>query len=517
VRYFPELIRILDRFREPRIETLDNDFHQRKEAKDYRLYHGIKTGTFEADPLAIHTLYGKAPVTTQYSSLKNRLKKRLLNSLFHLNMRRAGFSEWAQAFYVVHKRTFIVHVLLALGARRAGAKMAIRTMEIALEYELIEPAMIMARYLRTDASVRGRMTEYDRYDEEYKRLLKTYEAENLSSEYFERALTIFNRQSGGRWKFTDQFEAYVKEIGDLVKQFDSYNLKVNYYRILLVSHAAAGRHSARIKTAEEALRFVESKPHLLQRARIGEFHAQRLQSYLGVRDYKHAEQAAKDTAQYWDKGTNNWFAYGQHRFLLLMNTLRFHEAYEFFREITTHPRFSAQTDLTTEHWNIFEFFLNYALKREPGYDELEIKKRFDLESFVRRVPEARHDKHGMNVAILIAQILHYVDVGNRGAIIDKMEALGTYRSRYLVASRTQASSIFFKMLRIMENNSFYYDIVEKKARRYHHTLKTEVFEIVDMEQELQVVPYEWLWDRVLERLKAQKEEAQKKLARGNLV
>jgi hypothetical protein len=129
------------------------------------------------------------------------------------------------------------------------------------------------------------------------------------------------------------------------------------------------------------------------------------------------------------------------------------------------------------------------------------------------VPVARHDKHGMNVAILIAQILHYLDVGNRAAIIDKMEALGTYRSRYLVASRTQASSIFFKLLRIMENNSFYYDIVEKKGRRYHHILKTEKFEIVDLEQEMQVVPYEWLWDRVLERLKAQKEEAQKKLQR----
>jgi len=513
VRYFPELIRILDRFREPRIETLDTDFHLRRDDKAFQLYYGIREGTYTTDPAAIHSLYGNGQVTTQYSSLKHRLKGRLLNSFFHLNLRRAGFSKSAHAIYITRKRAFLVYVMMILGARRAASKLARRTLEIAQRYELTEVALTMARELRTDAGVRAKQKEYDQYDQLFKHLLKLYEAENTAAEFFERAIAIFNRQVGGRWKYVSQFEEYTKQLETLNKQFDSYHLGLNYYRLLVLTHAAAGRHSGRLKASEEAIEFLLSRPQLMMRARMGEFRLYQFQSYLGVRSYKEAAKAAQTTVEYFDPGSNNWFTFGIFYFQLLMNTLRFREALDFYRQVTAHPRFEAQTDLTKEHWNIFEFFLNYALKSEPDYDQLELKKRFDLEAFVRRVPEARHDKHGMNVAILIAQILHYLDVGNRAAIIDKMEALGTYRSRYLVASRTQASSIFFKLLRIMENNSFYYDIVEKKGRRYHHILKTEKFEIVDLEQEMQVVPYEWLWDRVLERLKAQKEEAQKKLQR----
>src|SRR5580704_1279030 len=120
MKYLPELIRILDRFREKHIETIDSGFRERKENKEFQLYDGIKTGVFHNDSEAADTLYQVQPSAPKYSTLKNRLKIRLLNSLFHLNWKRAGFSESAQAYYTCRKHSFMVHVLVALGARRVA-------------------------------------------------------------------------------------------------------------------------------------------------------------------------------------------------------------------------------------------------------------------------------------------------------------------------------------------------------------------------------------------------------------
>ena len=81
-----------------------------------------------------------------------------------------------------------------------------------------------------------------------------------------------------------------------------------------------------------------------------------------------------------------------------------------------------------------------------------------------------------------------------------MESLEQYRARYLVAKVTRASSLFLKLLKIMENNSFAYERSKRQGMRYYTQLETETFDVVDSEQELQVLPFAWLWDRILERL-----------------
>jgi hypothetical protein len=500
VKYLPEIIRVLDRFREPRVETLDATFRKKTREKTYLLYKGIRTGDFASDSAAADAIYKTQSTDPRYTTLKGNLKRRLLNSLFHLNLKRVGFSESAQAGYYLKKRSFIVHTLVTLGARSAAMRIAERCLEIATKYNVTDIAYEMALLLRTNAGLYVRQAAYERYDKLVKRFLEMLVAEQIAWEYFDRVNMTSNRFTGGLRRFADEFQEYVARLEKVKSQYSSFSFLLNYYRVKGVALGAAGAHAERIDVMEEAVRYLQSVPHLAQRVRFGEFKMQQVDSYLRIGRLQDAERIANESLDIFSiqRGVRQNFSLQEFRLLIFTNTLRFEEALALYFEVTGHFDFQTMADIVLERWRIYEYYLHYATQRTGAKSPFH--HRFNIDSLLALTPAAGRDKVGMNVALRILQILYLLEDGKFAEIFDRMESLMQYRARYLVAKVTRASSLFLKLLKIMENNSFAYERTKRQGARYYHQLKTETFDVVDSEQELQVLPYTWLWDRILERL-----------------
>ncbi|MFI5202060.1 MAG: hypothetical protein ACHQNE_06710, partial [Candidatus Kapaibacterium sp.] len=489
------------------IETVDREFRARKKSREFQLYDGIGKGLFPNDTSAAGTLYEHArPDAPKYSSLKNRLKVRMLNSLFHLNLKRAGFSDAAQAFYIAHRRQFMVNMLIGLGADQAARRMAETTLDLANQFELTSIALEMARVLRQYASNNGQIKKFDKYNKLLKELEVKYIEELRSAEYIERIGVIFRRKAGGRSKYTEEFEGYKSELESLLKETNSYNFRLNYHRVHALASETAGDHLGVIEGSKSGVQFIESVPRLSQRERKGDFWYYQFQSYLDVQDFDGAREAAAECASYYNIGSNNWFRYALAKFLLLMNTLQIKEANDFFTEVTTHERFAVQAEITKEHWEIFRFYLLLALKSLPDYDPALHPQKFNFGLFEWKLIESRKDKEGMNVLIRFAHILHLVETGKYDEADKAIEALDDYRRRHIQASMTPRSSLFMQLLRTMVRYSYSHKACLAHSRKTYERLKTEKFEIVSSEQETQVLPYPWLWDWLIERMKANEEK-----------
>ena len=86
-----------------------------------------------------------------------------------------------------------------------------------------------------------------------------------------------------------------------------------------------------------------------------------------------------------------------------------------------------------------------------------------------------------------------------------MDALRTYRTRYLRANSNRQSAIFFRMLQIMETSSFSYSVTKQKSQKFYDKMMSTTAELSEIQDGLQVLPFDWLWRKILEMLK-QKEE-----------
>jgi len=500
MKNFAELVRILDRFRGGRIETIDTSFRRHKEEKAFQLFAGIRTGTFKNDFEAAQNLYNAKPTDTRYSSLKNRLKSRMLNSLFHLDLKQANYSKSAQMFYACQKWRFFAQILLRLDARNAGVAMAKRTLDTALQYQFFDIALEMSLQLRTHAGYIGNIALYESYDKILKKILSTLEAEYKSWEFFDRVQLVLRRKTAGLEKYLPQFTGYVSELRSMLNEDSSFTFRLNYYRIVGITCGIQKNTRGRVAVSEEAIAYLETVPHLAQKMRFGEFEAQKLESYYTLGNYEKTIEAANQCTALFGYGSNNWFAVIEYSFLSLMNMFDFAKAQQLYLEVTMHPRYHLQPEAYHEHWAIFELYLHYALKRTADYEKTELRKRYDPNRFLAISPVARKDKQGLNAALLIVQIMYLLELQHYDAIVVKMEALQTYRTRHVQARKMAA---FFKLLRLMENNSFDYKLCLKKGKPYYEQILTSTEEFYDPEQEIQVLPYTWLWDRALESMQRQ--------------
>src|SRR6185436_11774755 len=148
-----------------------------------------------------------------------------------------------------------------------------------------------------------------------------------------------------------------------------------------------------------------------------------------------------------------------------------------------------------------QFALNnkFSMQNSAAPNSVNIKK------FLRDVPLFSKDKRGYNVAILILQILVLLENNEFGEIINRMDALRTYRTRYLRAGSNKQSALFFRMLQIMETNSFSFEKTKQKSQKYFERMKSIAADSSEIQDGLQVLPFDWMWMKILEMLK-QKEE-----------
>ncbi len=501
MRYFSEIIRVIESLQDTRIEIADEDIRTSEESQLSKLYSGIRVGTIANDSDAARILYGAPSLDTRYTTLKSRLKRRLLNGLFHLDLRRAGYSQYSQAIYKSRKRVFIVNTLIHLGARTTGSRLAASALAEALRYGLTIDVLELAFQLRNNAGLTNDVKAYDRFNSIVHISLDTLQAEYLSWEYYELAIRDLSSVTNTTTEFSASLKIHIEELRPAFERLDSFTLSLNYFRLRIFFAESRSEPQETVSVCDEAIAYLLARPHLYSNPRLAEFSIKKLEAHIVLRDYAEGSKAATECASLLKPGTNVWFAYAENYLLLHMHTEHFIEAEALFSEVTSHPRFEALPDLWKEQWKIFELYLLFALRSRPEYDTLPIQKKFDLKSFLRFVPVAAKDKHGMYIAVLIAHVLYTLEAGDFDDIIVRMESLKTYRSKYLRASANRRSSLFFRMLTIMENNSFSYTLTKKKSEPYFRKLLETKAEQSETNEELQVIPYEWLWRRVLDLLR----------------
>ena len=495
-----EIVRVLDRKRLKRIEIFNEGGPSQRNNLYYRFYKGIKEGRFTTDEEAAKELFGCEPSDKKYLMLKSRVKSRLINSLFFLE---ANHSKYMQAFYRVNRNLMASKILLLNGAKNVSLSLYKSTLHEAEKYGLTEVAMECLRTLRYQSAFLGRENDFNKYNQKLKETLVAYNAEMKAEELLSELTLPYAKSLAKKPEMREQAQESLEILEELCAGANSMHLEMMNYRLRAICLQILQKYKELFECSQAAKKFLDENEPIAMRVRYGEFGFYRMLALMHMGDFEGGQETARTNLHLFHEGSVNWTIFLEYYFLLCMHTHKYDKATEIYEKVVSHPRFEHLDENRREKWRIFEGFLKYMMGGVDGEAGGLAASRFNIWKFLNEVPIYSKDKRGLNIAIIILQVLFLLDRQDYDGIIKRAEALKVYCSRYLKNDEDFRSNCFLKMVLIMEKKDFDKEQTSKIAEKYFSKLKTSRFSYSHGSlATLEIIPYEQLWLTILEKLKA---------------
>lgn len=465
-------------------------------------YQALLDDRFETDEEYAAFFYDN-PKSKAFYKLKERLEERLINTVFFVDINKKNQTAIQKAYYTCYKNLSAIRILIGKSIRKSSISLAKKTIKKSIEYGFSDVTFELARILKTHYST----FEADVKKFEYYRKISTTFSEILSEENdIEDFSALIVLEHNNRTILKKEREEFFKgkylETKLIMGKHYSYKLS-NYgffYRFLYLELTCNWK-----KLVEEYQNFIDyHKMHLkpVSSFQKGNFMKRKVTGLFMLKQYDLAEKIAYEALSQFPEGTHNWFYVQEYILRIQYFTKKFSQLDRII-EIVYAFKKSFHFNRWEENFKIHEALISYLKligKIKPDKTVNNEIKKFRFGKFLNEVPNHSKDKKGSNITILILQILFLLEDRKYDVLIDKAEALKIYTQRYLKGDGTFRSNCFIKMLLSLPAGNFERAQVEQKAQKHLDHLLSMPIEKARQSAELEIMPYEMLWEFVLESL-----------------
>ena len=494
-----ELTKVVTKKRLKKIE-LFNGSASSKKSKYYKLYDGVRRGIYKNDYQAAKSVLKTVPSDKKYLMLKSRVIDRLITTLFFFNFHASHSSGYYKALCKCERNLVSANFLLYNGLRKFAIKLIRGTLHDAKALHFTKTTLECLWNLRYNASLNGKIKEFEKLDKEMDVAFQTLEAEYESDKYWHLLQARFMRNNAVKPELVRHALEYADKTNIYRKRYKTHTLNINYYRIKGLAHYMGFQFSKAIYTYSLAEKYLQSNPKYSERFKKAEFALYKLVSYINQRDYKNGLEYALKCQNLFPKGSNNWLVFLEYYYLILMQSKNYKRAAKVFEDATNHPKFNTILVQRIEKWEVFGAYLQYVKESNISPDLKYRQKRFlALSTFLKEVPIYTHDKEGLYISILIVQFLLLLEWEDFDGMEEMEPTFKHYIPRYLVRDYNYRSYCFAKLILLIIKKQFQYEKIEQVGKMYNQKLKETKLQgnMTGME----IIPYETLWKRVLATLK----------------
>lgn len=499
-----ELVYIVNKYKTRQIDVIGNT--SEKDSRYQQLYLWLLDENNRNEADLLHHFGYQNPSDAAYKKFLQHFQKRLLNTLFFIDVRNPAFSDLQRAYYSNYTSWAQIKILLGRTAHHSAIYLAHNLLEQALKFDMVDLVADIARALKAHyVNFEGSRRKYEYFKEMQWKYEENRRAEMLAEDYYKELIVEYVNSKATKKHLSEKAETCYQALHPLLQQYQSYFLQFYGYMILVTKWMSRNDYPATIAVCEEAIRYFENKPYHAKTP-ISTFLNQQLTSYIQLRQYTEAEKINLRSLELSDEGTTNWFKCLDLNVSFLLHATRFDEAYAVFQQASRHKRFHVLKESDLEIWKIYEAYLYYLIvqNKVASAPALNRSDTFRINRFLNTVPVFSKDKQGMNIPILIVQILLLISRRDYNAVLNRIEAIEKYCSRYLRQEGTRRSHYFIKMLLELPKAGFQRQMVKRNTTKQLQQLRNLPINLANQAHELEVLPYETLWEYLMEDLGGRK-------------
>ncbi len=464
------------------------------------LFNALLDKTVESDEAA-KLLFAEAE-SVNITSLKNKLKERLLDAIFLLDFKDSNFSSRQKAFFECYKKWSAAMTLLIRNAKITGIDQLERLLRHAKHFEFVELTLDILRVLRLQYStVDGDIEKYEAIKKQYYEYEQIWLMESKAEFYYSELMAQYTNSRSTKTEVMDQAKAYYSELEGFMKECPSFKLHLFGRMVHLLIYNSVNDYVNTARLCEDAIAFFDKKEYD-SGLPLQVFYYNLVVCYLQLGEFEKGQQVINRCEYYFEEGSFNWFKLQELFFSLAIKTGHYEEAYHLYEKVTNYPHFKDKQTQIVEMWSIFQAYIFYLIKvgKIPEGVLSEKSKRFKMGKFINDISLFAKDKRGMNISILVIQVLYAIADRDYKGSVDRIDGIDKYCGRYLKENDTFRSKCFIKMLMQIPVANFHREATVRKAEKHLKMLQSQDIGAATQSHEIEIVPYEALWEMAIQSL-----------------
>lgn len=437
-----------------------------------------------------------------FSNLKSRFLEKLINTILVLEPPKINTSNFKTAYIKIIKYEAIIKTLLANEQRQPALYLTDKGLKIAIKYEFTDSVIYFSSILKNHFGfVEGHFEKHMFYLQILEKNMEILKHEAYAESIYSK-LIIPNVRSSFPNQNLSLFSEEIEKLKEIRKKIQSPKFILYSGYAISTYFQIKGDYQRVIEECTYSLSLLKEKKYKIGNLIKSKLIYPMIEAFIQLGKFQEAESKIKILNKYFIKGTNNWVLTNRYRVI----TALYQEDYGYAEDIFKKANKEIQgnkyiSEISRELWKILEGFISF-IGDKNGSKNIASKNHFPfrLGKLINELQIFSKDKSGFNSNILILKMLSNLQRKNYAQIIDEEDALKKYAHRYLKKEVSFRINCMFKMLLQITAGNFTRSKVERKAKKYLNLLNDRTIKENIVNIEVEVMPYDKLWQYILEML-----------------
>lgn len=473
-------------------------------SKVERLFQGIINGEFKNDYDASEYFYKTSPSNPAYHKLKERLHKRLIQHLFLIDFEDKKFAGESKKYYEGLTLVIASKILMGIDQNFVASAIIKKGIKIAIDYKHSEIGLLLAashQFFLKSYSQSGRKKKGEKLLETplsffSKNLLLEIEIDNLYGQI------IDNLFKGAMPNKKVVIESYIK-----LKSFQDQNKSIKNAAIVRMYYALAAAEIY-MKKFREAIITCNQGLDELKGSQVISKHIISLlkaQCYLHLNDFDKTKESIEEAAELRKiRPGISWAGFLELEFIKSARSLSFESLPEIFIKATTNSNLRSRPNAAQESWHQYGLLLLFLIQLDkipPSESLNKVKPKLRLGKLLNELQEYAKDKSGQNLSIRILHAMILLVSKRYDEFEESLPPLQAYIQRYIRKYPELArSGMLVKMLSHIPAVGYDAERAAWRARTQLEKMTVPPETLPLKITEMEVIPYEKMWQFVVEFL-----------------
>ncbi|MEM7575416.1 MAG: hypothetical protein AAF433_21110, partial [Bacteroidota bacterium] len=298
-------------------------------------------------------------------------------------------------------------------------------------------------------------------------------------------------------------EDLTKSIAVLKERYPGVNSTDFNHHVAFLEVVLAMQKADYVKVKEVCLKqiaLLESEK-FYPRPYVRSFLLQLISVSISTEDFYSGEIAIKKFLSLIPVGSRAWFRTQQLYTQLAITTDQYSLSANLIRKVIEHKNYKGLAEAVKERIILLKAYVFWLGAIGKIADRGENFKSFRLAKFLNSVPDFAKDRQGLNIPVLIAQALWLLHRKKFEKVRERLNALKRYSDRYLKNNKgTVRTYYFLKAFCQLADSNFHRNGFLRKSEKNLKLLNQHPRSKDEQNVEVEIIPYERLYDLVVEQL-----------------